>query len=279
MGPTNPFSRDPEAQRNVLAYKILTLLSFLLAFVTAIVYTHSPPLDGSYTNGTIFGISDLHVTPFTQSHVFVSIYWIVLYFLQIGYIWHLFSGNEAHVKAAASVGSHFILFNLLHFAWIMLWCRSHFILSEVVEVIQFLQLTALYLRHSTLPRWIHTPVVAMPLTFTFFLVVWNGAVMVHCHGLICRVLANVAIWGILVYAGFFLAAFKDWHIGFATAFLSAGLGVGQFFTKTIALQWPFAFAIMTIVFLATCTVAVPEVFGASEARGGGERAPLLQESA
>lgn len=103
--------------------------------------------------------------------------------------------------------------------------------------------------------------------------------MVHCHGLICRVLANVAIWGILVYAGFFLAVFKDWHIGFATAFLSAGLGVGQFFTKTIALQWPFAFAIMTIVFLATCTVAVPEVFGASEARGGGERAPLLQESA
>lgn len=50
----NPFSRDPDAQHNILAYKIFTLLSFLLAFITSIVYTHSPPLDGSYTNGTIF---------------------------------------------------------------------------------------------------------------------------------------------------------------------------------------------------------------------------------
>lgn len=103
--------------------------------------------------------------------------------------------------------------------------------------------------------------------------------MVHCHDLVCRILANVAIWGIVVYAGFFLVVFKDWHVGFATAFLSAGLGVGQLFTKTVALQWPFAFAVMSLVFVGTLVVAVPEAFGASEGRGSGERAPLLHEGA
>lgn len=157
----------------------------------------------------------------------------------------------------------------------MLWCRSYFIYSEMIQVLQFLQLVALYFRHPTLPRWIHTPVVALPLTFTFFLVLWNGAVMVACRGLACRILANVTIWGIVVYAGFFLAVFRDWQVGFATAFLAAGLGVGQFFTRTVALQWPFAFAIMSVVFVATAVSAAPLVFGPVEEDR--ERAPLLRE--
>lgn len=65
--------------------------------------------------------------------------------------------------------------------------------------------------------------------------------MVHCHdALVCRVLANVAIWGIVPFAGTFLFAYNDWTVGLATAFLTAGLGVGQFFIKTFALQWIFA---------------------------------------
>lgn len=157
----------------------------------------------------------------------------------------------------------------------MLWCRSLFVYSEMIQVIQFLQLTALYFRHPLLPRWIHSPVVALPLTFTFFLVLLNGAVMVNCIGMACRVLANVTIWGILVFAGFFLAVFRDWHVGFATAFLSAGLGVGQFLMRTVALQWPFAFAIMALVFVGTAVAAAPGAFGAAEVDR--ERAPLLRE--
>jgi Fungal protein of unknown function (DUF1774) len=190
-------------------------------------------------------------------------------------------------------------FNLLQFGWIMLWVRSHYIWSEIFAIVNFLQLVALYLRNSTTPRYadfsillqdqpltccrlVHLPVAAMPLTWTFFLVFWNGALMMHCHDLVCRILANVAIWGILVFAGFFLVFFKDYHVGFATAFLAAGLGVGQFFAKVIALQWIFAFTIMAIVFLFTLAVAVPGIFGADtgvEARGGDrERAPLLQDN-
>jgi len=77
--------------------------------------------------------------------------------------------------------------------------------------------------------------------------------------------------------------FKDYTIGFSSSFLVAGLGVGQFFEKIIALQWIFAFAIMAAVFVFTLVVAVPGIFGTrtgAEAENGGdrERAPLLQDS-
>lgn len=102
--------------------------------------------------------------------------------------------------------------------------------------------------------------------------------MVHCyHSLVCRVLANIAIWGIVGFAGFFLFAFNDFYVGFATSFLAAGLGVEQFFTKFIALQWPFAFAVMSICFIGSLMVAIPGILGRNE-RQVGERAPLLENA-
>ena len=56
----------------------------------------------------------------------------------------------------------------------------------------------------------------------------------------------------------------------------------QFFTKAIALQWPFAFAVMAIVFLASVAVAVPGIMGTTDHTASGrrgERAPLLHEDA
>ncbi|KAI5777742.1 hypothetical protein EDC01DRAFT_697828 [Geopyxis carbonaria] len=276
----NPFARDTEGQaRNLTAYRVCSVLSWLLQFIVTVYYLGHAPLDGKYAHHTIFGMSNHHVTPFTISHVFVSLYWIVLWIMQAVFVWHLFSRKDTLMASAASVGSHFILYNLLHFAWVMLWVRSHTILSEIVLIINFFQLTAVYYRNPTAPRLIHVAVSAMPITFTWFMLLWNGAVMVHCHDLICRVLANVAIWGIAAFAGFFLLAFGDYYVGFSTAFLAAGLGVGQFFTKVIALQWPFAFAVMAITFLASVAVAFPSVRGAEASGRGGERAPLLHEDA
>lgn len=108
----------------------------------------------------------------------------------------------------------------------MLWVRGHTIIAEAVLAVQFLQLLAVYFRYHSAPRLIHLAVSAMPLTITYFLILWDGAVMVHCHSLVCRVLANVAVWGIAAYAGFFLLGFKDYYVGFCTAYLAAGLGVG-----------------------------------------------------
>ncbi|KAG0126018.1 hypothetical protein HOY82DRAFT_629145 [Tuber indicum] len=272
---SNPFSRDIEGtSRNIPAYRAFTIISWLLFFVVAIVYSISPPHDGHWATGTIFGISKAHITPFTLSHAFVAIYWVFLFCSQISFVAQLFRRDEAAVTAAASVGSHFILFNLLQFGWIMLWTRSLFFWSD----------WSCY-TFATLPRrgiLVHVPAAAMPLTWSFFLVFWNGSVMVGCHSLPCHVIANIAVWGIAVFAGFFLLVFKDYHVGFATTFLAAGLGVGQFFAKIIALQWIFAFTIMAIVFLCSLAVAIPGIYGREtgvEARGGDrERAPLLHES-
>lgn len=136
----------------------------------------------------------------------------------------------------------------------MFWTRAQFVLAEISLVINFLQITSLYFRHALPSRRdttdyvslstikaIHIPAVSMPLVWTYFAIFWNGSVMVHCHNaLVCRILANVAIWGIVPFAGTFLFGYGDWTVGLETAFLTAGLGVAQFFTKLFAFQWIFA---------------------------------------
>ncbi len=87
--------------------------------------------------------------------------------------------------------------------------------------INFFNLTSLYLRHSTTPRLVHIPVVSGPLAWTFIALFWDGAAMVGAHSLPARILANVAIWSILVYGTLFLVAFKDYTIGFELTILSA----------------------------------------------------------
>jgi len=286
----NPFSRDREgSERNIAAYKFITIGSFLLNFVFTIMYSASKPADGHHHNHTILGPHYTH-TAFTPNFIFVSIYWITLFILQIGYVWHLFSDNEAYVKGAASIGSHFILFNALQFAWVMLWTRDWIVLSELILIINWFNLVGAYLRHSTTPRWVHLAAIALPLTWLEFAIFWNGAVMVNCHSLACRIVANVAIWSFLCYALFFLLIFKDYTVGFATSFLMAGLGVGQFPIKVLALQWIFAFTIMAVVFILSVIIAIPGIFGRDTGLEAGhghshtvggtdrERAPLLQDA-
>jgi len=112
------------------------------------------------------------------------------------------------VQAAASVGSHFIFNNLLQFAFVMLFVRSHFIWAEIILIINFFNLSSLYFRHPTLPTFIHIPVISGPLAWNFIALYWNGAIAFNAEGLVARILANLAIWGILAYGLFFLFVFR-----------------------------------------------------------------------
>lgn len=132
----------------------------------------------------------------------------MLFVLQGGYIWHLFSPNADHVQAAASVGSHFIFNNLLHFGFVMLFVRSHFVWAELILIVNFFNLSSLYFRYTALPRFVHLPAVSGPLAWAFVALYWNGAIAFNAEGLFGRILANVAVWGILVYGLFFLVTFK-----------------------------------------------------------------------
>jgi len=225
--------------------------------------------------------------------------------LQLGYSAHLYSGNSAYVQAACNVGSHFIASNLFFFGFLMLWVRGHFWIAEVLLVVNFFNLSAAYFRHPKTPRFIHIPVVSGPLAFNFVALYWCGAAAVNAHSLPARILANIAIWGILAYGMFFLAAYKDYTMGLALSVLSAGmlprlhilfnartrasadkyiaLGVAQFLTHIVAFQWIFAFIIMGILFVLSVTVGLRDRLGVQPFKPGAvvsedqERQPLLRE--
>jgi hypothetical protein len=142
-----------------------------------------------------------------MSHTLTQIR-IILFVFQVGYLWHLFSTNTAYVNAAAGVGSHFIFNNLLQFGFVMLFVRSHFILAELLLIINFFNLSSLYFRYPLLPRFIHIPAVSGPLAWAFVALFWEGAITTHSEGLAARILANIAIWAILLYGLFFLVTYK-----------------------------------------------------------------------
>ncbi|KAH8679045.1 hypothetical protein BGZ60DRAFT_525774 [Tricladium varicosporioides] len=284
----NPFARrETYHVKAVWTYKVLTILTWIVNVLACIYYTYGAPLDDKKEwRNTIWGHNRAYATPFQLNALIASLYWLVLFFSQIAYMWHLFSVKSEHVQQAAGVGSHFIFNNLLQFGFVMLFVRSHFYWAEVLLIINFFNLSALYFRHNTAPRLIHIPAVSGPLAWTFVALYWNGAIAVNAHHLAARILANVAIWGILVYGLFFLVVYKDYTMGFALSILSASLGVDQFLVKTIAFQWIFAFTIMAVLFLCTLVIGVPGIFGKEVTfrREGAvvpedqERAPLLDDS-
>ncbi|KAI5917134.1 DUF1774-domain-containing protein [Camillea tinctor] len=280
----NPFAkRDSHSSNSVVTYKALTIITWLLSIVISVYYTIHSPDDGVWPRRKIWRQNDHYATAFRLNHIIASIYWLVLFILQGGYIAHLFSGNVERVNEACSVGSHFILNNLFHFAFVMLFVRSLFGWAELIIILNFINLSSVYFRHPGYARFIHQPVVSGPLAWTFVAIYWNGAIMVpNAQTLVARIFGNIFIWSILVYGLFFIVVYKDYTMGFNLSVLSAAIGVSQFFVQVIALQWIFAFTIMAVLFVATVVVAVPAAtgreFGFVRAREADtERAPLLGE--
>lgn len=280
----NPFARrDEHTNQTILLYKITTFVTYIILLVTAIYYTFRKPHEGHHPHRTIWG-NNL-ATPFAQNAIITSIYWLVIFILQLVYAWSLYSSNTVYVSAAANIGSHYIASNLLLFGFIHLWVRSHFWLAELLIVVNFFNLSFAYFRHSTAPRLIHIATVSGPLAWNFVALYWVGAVAVHTNRLPARIVANIFIWGILAYGTFFLAAFKDYTIGFALSILSFSTGVGQLFTKhPIQLQWIFAFVIGGLLFILSLAVGVPGLVGGRDPFRRGEivsedreRAPLLAD--
>lgn len=278
----NPFAkRDSHSASAVVTYKILSLTSWLLSLLVSFYYTFNDTHDAFHIRRRIWDINDLYLTGFRLDHLITSLYWLALFILQAGYISFLFSNKVDRKNQACAVGSHFILNNLLHFAFVMLFVYGYFAWAELVLIINFANLTFLYFRHNTYPRFIHTPVVSGPLAWTFVAIYWNGAIMVHHpDALVARIFANIFVWSIFVYGMFFLVMYKDYTMGLSLSVLAASLGVAQFFRQVIALQWIFAFTTMAVLFVLSLVVAVPAWTGreSSAPPQDAERAPLLHET-
>lgn len=281
----NPFAkRETHSTASITTYKVLTTLTWLLSVVVSLYYAVNEPHDGYTIRRRIWDQNYLYRTAFTMNSIIGNIYWLVMFVLQAGYIGHLFSRKTEVQHAAASVGSHFIINNLLHFAFVMLFVRSHFVWAELIIILNFINLSALYFRHSLYPRFIHLPVVSGPLAWTFVAIYWNGALMVkHPNHLVARIFGNIFIWSILAYGAFFIVAYRDYTMGFCLSTLAAAIGVAQFLVQTVAFQWIFSFIIMSLLFVGTVVVALPTVQNKKQHNGttapaDQERAPLLGDS-
>ena len=72
----NPFSkRDSHSRDAVVTYKVLTLVSWLVAVIPSIYYVFEAPNDGVNAHFTIWDQNRLHHSGFTLNSVIVSIYW------------------------------------------------------------------------------------------------------------------------------------------------------------------------------------------------------------
>ncbi|KAH7382409.1 hypothetical protein DE146DRAFT_760251 [Phaeosphaeria sp. MPI-PUGE-AT-0046c] len=284
-GSRNPFARRDEfSSQAIMGYKVTTSISYLLLLVTTFYYTFNKPHEGHHPHGRIWEHN--YSTPFAQSAIITSIYWLALFILQLVYAWSLYASDQTYVVAAANIGTHYVASNLLLFGFVHLWVRSHFVLAELLIVVNFFNLSFAYFRHSTTPRLIHIGTVSGPLAWNFVALYWVGAVMVHTNHQVARLVANVFIWGYLAYGTFFLAAYKDYTMGYALSILSFSTGVGQFLTKphVLQLQWIFAFTIGGLLFVLASAVGLPGLLGGRDPFPRGaivsedrERAPLLAD--
>lgn len=74
--PGNPFARrESHTTHSITTYKVLTLLSWLLAVITSVYYTVDEPHDGFTIRQRIWDLNDLYRTAFTLNPIIASIYW------------------------------------------------------------------------------------------------------------------------------------------------------------------------------------------------------------
>ncbi|OLL21816.1 hypothetical protein NEOLI_001033 [Neolecta irregularis DAH-3] len=249
------------------------LISFLLSVIVTLYCSIYAP--------TILHVSSAHPTPFTTNSVMTTVYWLVMFFWQVGFIASLWGDEHTQTVALTGVHAHFILFNLFHFAWVLLFVRHHFTLSELFLALNFINLLALYVRlHTPSFRtliWVHLPVCKFPLAAIAIDLLHNGAIAMHCHTLGCRIFANVWIWVAFAFQAGLVVVFKDWAIGLLLAYQWLSLAIGQIFTKVVALQWIFGFAIAGILSVLALAVMIPRARQSSDEHGSGERAPLLRD--
>ncbi|KAI5963661.1 uncharacterized protein KGF55_002541 [Candida pseudojiufengensis] len=252
-------------QEQLKTYKAVSIIAFILSV---------------YGGLTFSGVkeNDLAHTPYSASSILLYIYWAILYIWQAVYIIQVFFPDDFRLSIVSLIGWHFPIFSILHYVWSELFTNEHYFLSEIVLIINFLNIITLYFAHKTFALrpisnylLIHMPLVAMTMAWLFYAIFWNGAVWLQIHKVWGRIVANVFIWVFLFVPGFFLTFFNDWATGVSFTYLLFALAFGQLATKVFALQWIFAFVIAGI--LAIWTIGAMIVGGIKAPNG--ENAPLL----
>ena len=77
VAPANPFAkRESHNVQAVWTYKVLTIITWLLAVISSIYYTFGMPQDDKKSwRNTIWGQNKVYATPFALNALIASLYW------------------------------------------------------------------------------------------------------------------------------------------------------------------------------------------------------------
>ncbi|KAK4065940.1 hypothetical protein Purlil1_13999 [Purpureocillium lilacinum] len=165
---------------------------------------------------------------FTINSTLGYIFWSSLLNWQVLYIAQLFSRDNERVRQAVGVSGYFVLNNLLHSLFVILFVHSCFRWAEGILLLNFVNLSVLRFRHRALPLQVHLPAISLPQSWTFFALYWNGFMMVRDQPLIAsRVAGGIFIWALLGYGILSLGAFKDAALSICLSIISVAIGIGQ----------------------------------------------------
>lgn len=258
------------------ATKVIVYVPFLLMALSSIRYGlgRRSPWDHGHQD-------DVGFTPFTANLPCVFSYWGFMTVLQLLALVKFMDVTPDFLLY------HFSASNVLFLCWSYLFARSHYILAELSVCLNLIQLLYAYVLGGSykirpLKNWIvlHSSLVALPIIWSLYLVMWGGAVMVGARNIVPRLIANILIWDFLCVPGFFLFVYGDYSIGFAASWITLALGLGQLLVKVFALQWIFAFTISAILALASflCLFISPAQIQVKSVPPDAEHAPLLSEN-
>lgn len=260
--------------------KVSTLISYFLSIYVNIRYFvgRSP-----FEKHSPFNVSN---TPFSANIITTLTFWAFLYLLQALFISQIFlpstESNTSRAEYAKKVAWHFTAFNLLTFFWTILFTKKHFFFSEILLLINFVNIITLYFSHKTyvikpIGDWvlIHLSTSSLPLAWLLYAIFWNGAVLFNVHKLFGRIVSNVLIWDFLIIPMVFILFFNDWGVGLSSSYLMFGLGLGQLLVKAFALQWIFAFVISGVLLIFSFISLVTGSFVVVEET---EQAPLIESA-
>lgn len=165
------YALELPSQRTIEVQRILASISCVALILVTTTFSFGATRP---TAPTISEVSGIYFTHFTPNSIMTFDVFVGLMFLgQVNFITRLLATkNEALlISATRGVSYHFILFNLMQMAQIVLWCFQKFVLTELILILNIVNLSLLGLRLGPSPHKttflknlvIQIPLVKMPL--------------------------------------------------------------------------------------------------------------------
>ncbi|EFY90714.1 hypothetical protein MAC_03294 [Metarhizium acridum CQMa 102] len=252
----NEVSRVDLDRRFDLAH-VIDALTWGVSAGVSIYYTVRAPRDGPTIGARIWDQNFQYETGLTIDPNMVIAYWVGMHVA-------LFVHMLANIFAASNdisyitISNHFSINNLLHVVFLVLFVRSAFDWAECILILNFVNLSVLYFKHSKLSHFTRISVICGPLAWNFIAIFWNWAIAVTAgigYNDTVEGFGLFFVWAILGYGVFSLLVFQDLAMAFLLAYLCASIAFAQRFLQRSDRMWIPPVVIASLLVVMMCAVA------------------------